>query len=111
MHVFSIYFIWKTINYLNLVGFKKKKSYSCICRIGAQEEHANLLVLLGFFPFKQVLIKTTVMSMDLGNVGLLGMNKTWLFNKKRLFKETKNWGGKLCLVTETCCVAIVGMMC
>lgn len=66
----------------------------------------------GFFPFKQVLIKTTVMSMDLGNVGLLGMNKTWLFNKKkRLFKETKNLGGKLCLVTETCCVAIVGMMC
>lgn len=50
--------------------------------------------------------------MDLGNVGLLGMNKTWLFNKKkRLFKETKNLGGKLCLVTETCCVAIVGMMC
>lgn len=58
IHVFSIYFIWKTINYLNLVGFKKKKSYSCICRIGAQEEHANLLVLLGvFFPLNRFWLK------------------------------------------------------
>lgn len=49
----------------------------------------------GFFPFKQVLIKTTVMSMDLGNVGLLGMNKTWLFNKKKkAVQGDQELGGK-----------------
>lgn len=35
------------------------------------------------------------------------MNKTWLF--KRLFwRESEKKEKKLCLVTETCCVAIVG---
>lgn len=48
----------------------------------------------GFFPFKQVLIKTTVMSMDLGNVGLLGMNKTWLFNKKKGCSRRPRTGGE-----------------
>ncbi len=34
------------------------------------------------------------------------MNKTWLF--KRLFGRERENEKKLCLVTETCCVAIVG---
>lgn len=54
-------FLSKTINYLNVVGFKKKKKkkpYSCICCIGAQEEHANLVVLLGvFFPLNRFWLK------------------------------------------------------